>query len=200
MHLQTEVRTWSYTCFSFLLPVSQWKAWLLPSPARPLATLPTINLCLKRDSASFTACWASHFLPVLILILAPDTFSSFESLYWSTWRTFDTLYSSVMELKGNCILLLFPYGAILLRFLGKPSHLLMYPLILISYSSMLVIVNSYTKKGHTGSLVRIHAGRCCKEDHRYRISSYDSRFKFVLLSNKIIHGESKLEVAVVSLN
>lgn len=84
---------------SFPEPLSKWGDAMVPSPVRPLATVPTKPLWRSRDSASSTAACALHFLPVLTATPAPDTFSSADSA---------ELQHLQMRLYRHCIYFLQP--------------------------------------------------------------------------------------------
>ena len=111
---------WTSCLRSFPRALSKRGDAKVPSPALPLATVPTRTLWRSRDSACSTAASALHFLPVLTP--APDTFGSADWRYCSTSLACKTLNSSSMDFKGSVSLQVFPYSAMLVKLLGSPNQ------------------------------------------------------------------------------
>ena len=142
-------------CTKYLFPFSSAVSHLglvvIPKLCLPTAVTPTMTLCQRIVSDSFTASSAFHFLPVRIVTLAPLTLASFIM----TSRVFVTLNSSVNALSDNCSLVPVLCKPTLLKLLGTPSQRLRHAPIFLSKTSILDTGNSSTNNGHV-SLARPH--------------------------------------------
>ena len=118
------------------------------NPALPVATKPITSFILREDSAVSTACFAFHFLPVIMAGCAIFTSGSTESRNIWNSRALPNLNSSTSDFVGSFSFVDELYNATFVKDFGTPNHFFRNLLIKLSIFSILESDTSYICMDH----------------------------------------------------